>query len=360
MSEKKETLLYLPDISGFTDFVNKTEIDHSRHIISELLEIILNSDQLDLTVSEIEGDAVFFFKEDIPAVADLVEQCKNTFINFHNHLRRYDTERICRCGACETASRLTLKFIIHKGIVDKINIKDFQKLHGSDVILAHRLLKNSIDDNEYILFTDDFKTDPGWPALATENWIRTCKGADSYDDQDEIAYSYIPLKNLHKHISEPTVVAFPELKAEKINYENTISAPIDLIYENFTNLDKRQEWNEEIRETILHGGNLSRSGSLHTCLIGPDSLDIESIGRLESEDKIIYGERLNEFKGLKDIISIYTFEKQGDKTYVKVEVGYKIKSWLGKLMKPVVRKKLMNQTIKGVEKLKKISEEHAG
>jgi len=99
---------------------------------------------------------------------------------------------------------------------------------------------------------------------------------------------------------------------------------------------------------------------LHTCLIGTDSLDINSLGRLESKDKIIYGERLNEFKGLKDIISIFTFEKQGDKTLVNVEIDYKIKSWPGRLIKPMIRKMLMNQTIKGIKKLKKVSEEHAG
>ncbi|MFC2085655.1 hypothetical protein ACFLRO_00420 [Bacteroidota bacterium] len=31
-------LLFVPDISGFTQFVKATEISHSRHIIQELLE----------------------------------------------------------------------------------------------------------------------------------------------------------------------------------------------------------------------------------------------------------------------------------------------------------------------------------
>jgi hypothetical protein len=149
MAESKSTLLYIPDISGFTDFVNTTEISHSRHIITELLELIINSDKIGMSVSEIEGDAVLFFKEEVPSVSALIEQCQQTFINFHNHLRRYNTERICRCGACETAAQLSLKFIIHKGDVEKINIKDHHKLHGSDVIIAHKLLKNPIDGTSH-------------------------------------------------------------------------------------------------------------------------------------------------------------------------------------------------------------------
>ena len=51
-------LLFIPDISGFTRFVNETEIDHSRLIIQELLEILINANQIGLEVSEIEGDAI--------------------------------------------------------------------------------------------------------------------------------------------------------------------------------------------------------------------------------------------------------------------------------------------------------------
>lgn len=42
---KKHSFLYIPDISGFTNFVNNTEIEHSKDII-ELLEIIIEANQL--------------------------------------------------------------------------------------------------------------------------------------------------------------------------------------------------------------------------------------------------------------------------------------------------------------------------
>ena len=87
-------------------------------------------------------------------------------------------------------------------------------------------------------------------------------------------------------------------------------------------------------------------------------MDIESLGRVENDDKIIYGERLNEFKGLRDIISIYTFEKKGDTTVVNVEVDFKIKSFFGRIMKSMVRKMLRKQTEDGLTKLKKVSEKN--
>ena len=39
-------LLFIPDISGFTRFVNETEIEHSRLIIQELLELLINANQI--------------------------------------------------------------------------------------------------------------------------------------------------------------------------------------------------------------------------------------------------------------------------------------------------------------------------
>jgi hypothetical protein len=105
---------------------------------------------------------------------------------------------------------------------------------------------------------------------------------------------------------------------------------------------------------------LNRKGVLHTCLIDSGTIDINSLGRSETDDKIVYGERVNDYKWLKDIISIYTFQKQGDKTLVSAEIDFKVKSLIGRLIKPLLRKVLLNQTIKGFAKLKTSSEKEYG
>ncbi len=56
------TLLFIPDISGFTQFVNETEIQDSQHIIEELLEAIIDANEIGLEISEIEGDAILFYR----------------------------------------------------------------------------------------------------------------------------------------------------------------------------------------------------------------------------------------------------------------------------------------------------------
>ena len=55
-------LLFIPDISGFSRFVNAVEIEHSRFIIQQLLEVLIQANDSGLTISEIEGDAILFYK----------------------------------------------------------------------------------------------------------------------------------------------------------------------------------------------------------------------------------------------------------------------------------------------------------
>src|SRR6476469_9257748 len=103
-------LLFIPDISGFTRFVNETEIDHSRLIIQELLELLINANQIGLEVSEIEGDAILFYKfGEAPDLEELYKQVAKMFCEFHKHLVVYDNRRFCQCKACISAANLSLK-----------------------------------------------------------------------------------------------------------------------------------------------------------------------------------------------------------------------------------------------------------
>ena len=45
----------------------------------------------------------------------------------------------------------------HGGPVETLRVQEFEKPYGSDVILAHRLLKNDVPDTEYLLVTQDLE-----------------------------------------------------------------------------------------------------------------------------------------------------------------------------------------------------------
>lgn len=150
-------VIFIPDISGFSKFVNDIEILHGQEITAELLEEIINSDDLDFEVSEIEGDAILYYKIGDPiSIEEIYLQSVKTLQKFHQKKAEVQKKRICQCNACSSVDRLSLKFILHFGDILLINVRQFKKLYGKGVILAHRLLKNNLSELEYILFTKDY------------------------------------------------------------------------------------------------------------------------------------------------------------------------------------------------------------
>src|SRR5688572_29750261 len=85
--DTQPALLFIPDISGFTKFVNETGIQTSRNLIADLLEIIIEANILDMSLSEIQGDAVLFYRlGEPPSVQEVINQCKQIFLDFQNYL----------------------------------------------------------------------------------------------------------------------------------------------------------------------------------------------------------------------------------------------------------------------------------
>jgi uncharacterized protein YndB with AHSA1/START domain len=60
----------------------------------------------------------------------------------------------CPCNACANIGILKLKFVVHHGRFSRQRLGNVEQLHGTDVIVAHRLLKNSVPSKEYVLVTD--------------------------------------------------------------------------------------------------------------------------------------------------------------------------------------------------------------
>ena len=124
----QNAILFIPDISGFTEFVHHTDISHSRHIISELLELLIDSNIMGLELAEIEGDALFLYKlVDNVDVNSINQQIEKMYLAFHTHIKRYEYQRICHCGACSSAYNLNLKFVVHYGEIEFIQVKDSKK-----------------------------------------------------------------------------------------------------------------------------------------------------------------------------------------------------------------------------------------
>ena len=158
-----QSLFFIPDISGYTNFIQTTEIEHSQHVIAELLEVLLDANIENLQLAEIEGDALFFYKEDaIPSLERLLAQIERMFKAFYSHLKLLESNRICPCNACASAPNLELKIVAHSGKLQFIEVQGNKKPFGKSVIEAHRLLKNSVPSDNYALISQ---------ALSEKIWL---------------------------------------------------------------------------------------------------------------------------------------------------------------------------------------------
>jgi hypothetical protein len=154
-SMTKRGFLVLADISGFTAFVTTTELEHGPPIIAELLEAVIERLAPPLEVQEVEGDAVFAFAVDdtvVPA-ARLLDVVDDAFAAFNARRRRLAADDSCACRACRSVGNLDLKVIAHHGTFLRQTVAGRPQLSGTDVILAHRLLKNGVARTGYLLLT---------------------------------------------------------------------------------------------------------------------------------------------------------------------------------------------------------------
>ncbi len=142
-----EGYLLLADISGYTTFLTSTELEHSHAIITELTKLIRAALSPPMQFVKLEGDAVFRFAPQVafPSGELLVELVEACYFDFTNRLVNMTRSTTCTCDACSAIGGLDLKFVAHKGtfIVDRDEDGRLD-LAGPDVILVHRLLKNTI------------------------------------------------------------------------------------------------------------------------------------------------------------------------------------------------------------------------
>jgi hypothetical protein len=160
MSESKSGIdsgfLVLADISGYTAFLSKAELEHAQEILTDLLETIVGNLRSLLTIHKLEGDAVFAYTRDADLLRGetLLELIESTYVAFRGRTKNVRRHTTCDCRACNNISALDLKFIVHHGDFAVQNIGGRPELAGSDVNLVHRLLKNHVSEQT------------GWPAYA--------------------------------------------------------------------------------------------------------------------------------------------------------------------------------------------------
>jgi len=227
--EIKPLLLVMIDISGYTQFIQhrKVAILHAESIISALLESVIENAEHPLTLNKLEGDAALLYAhyqkgEEQAAVEDVLKQVMTFFDTFNDtHRALFDQlEGGCPCDACTHIHQLKLKsfIVMDENIVVK-QLRGFTELAGEAVILIHRMMKNSIKQDEYLLVEDR-----AWQYVSEPNRPTHQQHHEEYDlgkFQLWLHYpNYVPIQKSQRHLftNLKSVLAIPVITIKALHH----------------------------------------------------------------------------------------------------------------------------------------------
>jgi Protein of unknown function (DUF2652)/Polyketide cyclase / dehydrase and lipid transport len=160
MLPKPESAYFvIADISGYTSFLAGVELDHAQDILADLMDTVVKGLRPPFRLAKFEGDAAFVYaataKIDGSMLQDIIE---SAYFTFRRRLRDIKQASVCECKACAAMGDLDFKFVAHHGEMVKQKMGGREELAGRDVIIVHRLLKNTVSEKlggrAYALYSD--------------------------------------------------------------------------------------------------------------------------------------------------------------------------------------------------------------
>jgi class 3 adenylate cyclase len=240
--------LLLADITGYTSYLQGTELEHAQDVLADLLETIIAGIEPPFEVAKLEGDAVFAHmpvaQVDVSLLFDTIE---TTYFAFRRRLRDVVHSTTCDCNACVLIPSLDLKFFVHSGSYVVRRIGRSEELTGADVVLVHRLLKGSarevVANDAYLVLTSD--------ALDAIDGDAEALGLIAHVEHFDVGDVNVFIENLQDRWAAEESKTEGVVSAETAlgTFESTLPGTPRELWPWFTDPRKRLEWQKGL-ETI--------------------------------------------------------------------------------------------------------------
>jgi len=278
LAAAQPTCFLIADISGYTGYLADVELDHAQDILADLIGAVVTALRPNFRLAKLEGDAAFMFATaetiDGSMLLDTIERC---YFGFRRRRRDVRQATSCECNACVQIPGLDLKFVVHQGTAILHKVAGQQELLGSDVIVAHRLLKNEVVEklgmNAYALITqrciDASDIDPA--ALGMREHTET------YDRIGDVpAWAYDLERRWQEEEARGRVRVTPEESILALSVPTNV--PPQVAWEFLTKPGQRMMWQPWVTEVTIEGATGGRRGvgSANHCMHGKDAV-IEEI-----------------------------------------------------------------------------------
>jgi uncharacterized protein YndB with AHSA1/START domain len=271
----RQGCLVLADIGGYTSFLADVELEHSHDILADLLGMVTSGLCPPLRMAKLEGDAVFCVSAESEPIdgETLLAALESTYLAFARRRRTVALSSSCACEACRRTPQLDLKFCVHHGSFVEHEVAGSRELVGSDVILAHRLLKNSVADTHglrgYALLTDACTKAAGISGLSAH--------VERYDDVGEVACGLIDLHPRWQAEQEDTRSVVTREEA-RVLLEADIDAPQDRVWSAMTEPQHGMRWRVGVNDIQERNPPSGRGvGTTTHCVHGGTTIEQEIV-----------------------------------------------------------------------------------
>ena len=128
--------LLIADITGYTMFLTRSELEHAQGILDALFKSIFAEIKAPIILSNLQGDAALTHVPDanLPQRQFPLDAIERIYCSFANTLGAMRLNTTCTCNACRNMSQLDLKFFLHHGTYATQEMAGRTELQGAEVI----------------------------------------------------------------------------------------------------------------------------------------------------------------------------------------------------------------------------------
>jgi hypothetical protein len=257
----------LTDISGYTEFLTRSELDHAQDALQSLFDVQLAHIRYPFLISGFRGDAIFMYVPDthICEPQTILEALENLYFVFADTLRQMIHNTTCPCRACQNMSRLDLKMVIHHGeyVIQKLG--DREELLGADVIVPHRMLKNSVIERTGIESYALFSEAAAQASHLSELAYPLSAHAETYEHIGTVRMQALDLRKVwERHQEKQRFVVGPQEAWLTFEWQAP-GIPASTLWEYLTTPRLEQQWAgyDSVERTDLLGGRLQTDSTYH-------------------------------------------------------------------------------------------------
>lgn len=350
--------LLIADISGYTNYLSSSELEHAREVLGSLMELLIDRTLPPLRVAGLRGDAVLSYGLTGASSSGqaLVEMIEDTYVAFRRAIDQMVLNTTCSCNACANISALDLKFFVHHGTFSVMSLRGTDELVGSALNELFRLLKNTIVE------TTDIRAYTAYTAQAVDALELDGFTANLVEHQEtfpDVGSMTIWVQDMHPLWEHESARGQIAIDPDDVLAMATVELPIPLGVAWSLLLQPRYRsvvYGLDRQEPDRRRDGRIAEGSVFTCYHGRSAPTTQTVLALQPMERIVT-EDTTPIPGAR-IFDQLELTSSGDSTVITVTASTARGPWLSRAVNDLVGRRFLGRRLKrGLDALRDLIEQ---